>query len=218
MSTVVETLDPDGRRVLDVSALPDSAWDANSPVWWGNLLLIFIESTTMALLFVTYFYLRRNFGSWPPPQSNAFPPVFHPVPDLPIPTIETIMVVLACGLMYVTDQFARKLNRTGTLIGLLIMLAITIAAIVMRFFEFKGVHFRWDDNAYGSIVWWILCVHLTYFLAAAAEFFIMSVWIIRHGIDPKRGMDVTLAGITWYWLAGTLVLVYGVIYFGARIL
>jgi hypothetical protein len=46
---------------LDVSSLPDSALDARSPVWWGNLLLICIETTTMVLLIACYFYIRRNF-------------------------------------------------------------------------------------------------------------------------------------------------------------
>jgi heme/copper-type cytochrome/quinol oxidase subunit 3 len=218
MSRVLETIDPHGRRVLDVSELSESAMDSRSPVWWGNTLLIFIESTTVLLLLVSYFYLRRNFQDWPPPQPNAFPPLFHPVPSLPIPLIETILIVLACLPMYWTDMAARRLDLKKTLLGILLMLVITIIAIVMRFTEFHGSHFRWDDNAYGSLVWTLLGLHLTYLLAAGAEFIIMGVYMLRHGIDPKHALDVTLVGGTWYWLTGTWILVFATIYGGARFL
>ena len=36
-------------RTLDVSHLPNTAWDEASPLWWGNLLLTFIETTTLMI-------------------------------------------------------------------------------------------------------------------------------------------------------------------------
>ena len=68
MSKAIETVDRNGRRVLDVSGLPNTAMDAYAPVWWGNALLMMIESMTVLLLLASYFYLRRNFTQWPPPQ------------------------------------------------------------------------------------------------------------------------------------------------------
>ena len=53
-------------RRIDVSGLPNFGWDERSPVWWGNALLMFIESTTVAILLATYFYLRQNVHEWPP--------------------------------------------------------------------------------------------------------------------------------------------------------
>ena len=35
-------------EVIDVSDLPESAFDWRDPVWWGNTLLICIETSTMA--------------------------------------------------------------------------------------------------------------------------------------------------------------------------
>src|SRR4051812_3017774 len=108
MSGAIETIDVNGRRVLDVSGLPDKAMDSYAPVWWGNALLIMIESTTVLLLLVGYAYLRRNFQEWPPTQPRTIPPLFHPVPDLPIPTIELILIVASCFPMYWTDMAARR--------------------------------------------------------------------------------------------------------------
>jgi len=45
---------------LDVSGLPQSALDRRSLVWWGNTLLLVIETTMFALLVASYFYVIMN--------------------------------------------------------------------------------------------------------------------------------------------------------------
>ena len=219
MAKAVETIDAHGRRVLDVSVLPNSAMDSYAPVWWGNALLIFIESTTVVLLIASYFYLRRNFTEWPPPQTRTVPAIYHPVPDLLIPTIELVLIVLSCIPMYLTDMAARRNEGDRVKLGLMLMVGFGVVLIAMRFFELQSEHlkFRWDDNAYGSIIWTIVATHLTYLLAGTAEFFIMVAWIVRHSFDPKHGLDVTLLGGYWYWTAATWVACYGVVYIAARL-
>ena len=135
MSQPLEITDIDDRRVLDVSKLPNSAMGSRAPVWWGNTLLMFIESTTVMLLLVSYFYLRRNFTQWPPPQPNAFPPLFRPVPDLMIPLIESVLLLLSMLPMYLTNRAARHNSTKGVKRGLVILFAITVVAIALRFLE-----------------------------------------------------------------------------------
>ena len=67
-------------RTLDVSHLPNYAWDERSPLWWGNLLLTLIESTTLLIMFASYFYIRMNYQEWPPPKVDVIPPIHRPVP------------------------------------------------------------------------------------------------------------------------------------------
>ena len=205
-------------RVLDVSGLPDHGHGTRAtPVWWGNTLLIFIETTTMVLLLVAYFYIRRNF------TAVAAGPVQHaaaPVPPAARPAgaddRNWSLIVLSCLPMYWTDMAARTADSRRVVAGLWLMFAVAVAAIVLRFFEFPGLHFRWDDNAYGSITWTILGMHLTYLLAQAAEFFIMALYLMRHPLDPKHGLDVTLAGGYWYWVAATWVAAYATVYLGSE--
>src|SRR5688500_4319330 len=99
------------RPEIDASKLPDSAMDAEAPLWWGNLLLILIETTTMALLIATYFYVRRNFWEWPPPRVDAGPPMRDPVPELGYATVNMILLLVSCVPMYLTDQSARRRER-----------------------------------------------------------------------------------------------------------
>ena len=91
------------------------------------------------------------------------------------------------------------------------------AAIAVRFYEFAGIHFRWDDNAYASLVWSILGLHLTYLGLATLEAAILIVWLLLHGLDEKHAVDVTLTASYWYWMAATGVVLYAVVYWTPRI-
>jgi cytochrome c oxidase subunit III len=204
-------------RKIDASLLTDSVWDARAPLWWGNTLMIFIETVTMVLLFASYFYVRRNFWEWPPPRVDQGPPMLEPVPKLLAGTINVVMIVLSCAVMYWTDQAARKTDRPKVTVGLIIMTLVTLASLVLRGFEFKDLHFRWDDNAYASNVWAILFMHLVYLIGAFGEFVIVLIWcLLRRPFDEKHGLDVTLMGGYWYWLVGIWVPAYFIVYWYPR--
>ena len=203
--------------ILDVSKLPDYAFDSRSPVWWGNLLLIFIESTTILLLLACYFYVWRNESEWPPPLANQ--PAFHqPFPSFKASTANLIVMLGACTIMFVTDKAARRCDRKKTLIGLWVMFAISIVTMVLRYYEFPGLRFHWNDNAYASIIWTTLGLHFTYLLMAFGEFFIMGLWLVLHKLDKHHAHDVTLAGGSWYWIAGMYLVIYLVVYVSPRLL
>ena len=83
--------------------------DARDPVWWGNLLMIFIESTTVLLLLASYFYCWRNEPQWPPPLANQ--PAFHqPLPSFKASTANLIVMLGTCITMYLTDKAARQMR------------------------------------------------------------------------------------------------------------
>jgi heme/copper-type cytochrome/quinol oxidase subunit 3 len=204
--------------MIDVSHLPEHGFDWSSPVWWGNLLLMVIETVTISLLLVSYFYVRRNYNVFPPPKVDVFPPIFKTEPNLFWGTLNLAVMVLACIPMWITDQFARKMQRPWVIGGLLVMIVIALLTCWIRWKEFHSVYFWWNDNAYASVVWMILGTHATYLLAASLEFIVMGAWIVTHDLDDAHALDVTLAGGYWYWLSGIFVIVYAVVYFGPRLM
>jgi hypothetical protein len=46
------------QQVLDVSHLPTSVADDSGVLWWGNALIMVIESTKITICIATYFYMR----------------------------------------------------------------------------------------------------------------------------------------------------------------
>src|SRR3954464_10086893 len=109
------------RPMIDVSTWPDSAFDWRDPVWWGNTLLIIIETVTIALIVASYFYIRRNYNVFPPPKVDVSPPIYDTAPRLMWGTNNIILMVLGCVPIYVTDVFARKLRKSAVVIGLIAM-------------------------------------------------------------------------------------------------
>src|SRR3954453_20044162 len=76
------------QRVLDVSALTEGTADSRALIWWGNLGMLAIEGSMFAMAMATYLYLRSTNLDWPP---NTVPK-----PDLVMPTINTVMLLLSC--------------------------------------------------------------------------------------------------------------------------
>lgn len=205
-----------GQAKLDVSGLPNSAFGSRAPLWWANTLLLLIETTMFAILAATYFYLRQNFHEWPPVQSNTFPPIYHPLSDLWASTAVLVVLAAGCLPMLLAHFAARRLDGMSVRIGLLLAILLGIASIVLRFYEFGTLKFRWDDNAYGSVLWTILGMHLLHLFTVVLELCVLASYTLTHPLDEKHALDVTLSAIYWYWVAVMWAVFYLIVYWSPR--
>src|SRR4051812_11780108 len=200
------------RHVLDVSEMPDGALDHRSPIWWGNLLLLSIETTMFAIAVAAYFYLQMNFPQWPPVQSNTSPPDFHPLPTLGLSIVNLVIILISCVPMVIADLAALKCDRRVVTYGFIACIALGLVAIGLRWFEFYSIRFRWDENAYGSIVWFIVGMHFTHLIAGTCENGIMLAWMLRHGLDEKHARDVRIGALYWYWIAAIWIVLWAIVF------
>jgi heme/copper-type cytochrome/quinol oxidase subunit 3 len=201
-------------RTIDVSKLPPHVEDHTSPIWWGNLLLLFIETTMFALLVGTYFYLRMNFTHWPPVRSDLG--LYRTDPDLGFATTNLLVLIVSCAPMWMVDRACLRMDRRVVQIGMTVMVLIGFVTIALRFFEFSGLKFRWDDNAYAAIVWTTLGMHLLHLITGTSENLVMTLWVWLKGLDLKHARDVRVGAVYWYWIAGIWIPLYAIIYFGPR--
>jgi heme/copper-type cytochrome/quinol oxidase subunit 3 len=205
------------RPTLDVSGLPTHGYDTREPIWWGNLMLLIIETTMFGILVAAYFYISQNFNLWPPPRSES--PILHNSnPSLLIPTINLVLLVLSCAPMYLVDRAARRGERFTTLFGLLVCIALGLASIALRWFEFPAMRFKWYENAYGSAVWFLLGMHFLHLLVLTTETIFLVVWMLFRNFDEKHRVDITILAVYWYWVAGIWIPLYAILYFGPRII
>jgi heme/copper-type cytochrome/quinol oxidase subunit 3 len=206
------------RPAIDVSGLPESPLDHRSTIWWGNLMLLFIETTMFALLIASYFYVRANFQAWPPVQSNWAVARYDTNPSLLWGSLNLGVIVLSFVPILVADRSALRMNTRGAAWGLVLGTVLGLCAIGIRFREFLSLNFRWDDNAYGSMVWTILGLHLTHLIVGSLENLIMISWLAAKGMDAKHARDIRVNAVYWYWIVGFWVLLYAIVYFGPRVL
>jgi cytochrome c oxidase subunit III len=206
------------RPAIDVAALPGSDFDSQAPVWWGNFLFMTIETMTIALLVTSYFYVAQNFEHWPPPSVDRVVPIYEPNPDLLYGSWAAGLLVAATPFMVWADRAARKLHKWPVLVGLAVGTIAGTFALVLRYYEFSAVKFKWDANAYASIVWALLVLHWTYLFLEVAEAGVNIIWVVMHGLDEKHAVDVSLSTAYWYWTVAVAVIVYVVVYWAPRFL
>src|SRR5579883_3292651 len=96
------------RPALDVSKLPSVTFDVRAPIWWGNTLLLLIETTMFGITVSTYFSLRQNFKQWPPPLAGQPFSLRAPLPQLLYGSINMALLLVSLIPMVWFDRAARR--------------------------------------------------------------------------------------------------------------
>jgi cytochrome c oxidase subunit III len=188
------------RAVLDVRTLPRTVFGHRSLMWWGTMGFIIIEGTTLFICAVTYFYLRRNFQTWPPEH------VFRPA--LVIPTVQAILMLLSNIPMRAVDRASSRMDLSGVRRGLVICSVLIVLMTVLRVFEFRALNVRWDTSAYGSAAWATLVAHTTLLGLEMAETIAITVLIFGREVEERDLSGVSDNAAYWYFLTGVWIPLY----------
>ena len=92
-----------------------------------------------------------------------------------------------------------------------------VLPLVLRFYEFRAMHVRWDSNAYGSIVWTLLGLHTTHVLTDLADTVVLALMFTKHGSNPRRFGDVQDNALYWNFVVLTWLPIYGCLYWLPRL-
>ena len=193
----------------DATTLPDQGFRHHAPFWWGNAIVISLEGAGLAVLVFAYFYIWRNFDTWPPTGTK--------VPDLGISTINVVVLVVGILPMWHVAHLALRFERPRLLgLWLLVCVLFGFTAAILRVLEFRGVHTRWNSNAYGTIVWAILLVHFAHIIAATLETLVLGILMLRGPVKDLHFVDITVNAIYWYFVALSWVGLYVIALLGPR--
>jgi cytochrome c oxidase subunit 3 len=196
------------RVVTDLSGLPISGARHSSPSWWGTLAFMLIEGTGFALSIGIYLYFAALASTWPP----ATPP------DLAAGTAVTLVLLTSVVPNALLSRWADAQDLRQVRLGLLVMLGFGLVPLLLRIFEFRSLHVRWDDGAYGSIVCFLLGLHTTHLLTDLVETAVLAVLMFtRHADNPRRFGDVKDEVIYWYFVVATWLPIYACLYWGSRL-
>ncbi|HEX8602033.1 MAG TPA: cytochrome c oxidase subunit 3 [Pseudoduganella sp.] len=199
----------EGGRCLQVGHLPTFAFGPRSPMWWGTMGLIAIESTVFALIIIAYFYLRGLADAWP--LSGSAPP------DLLWGTVNTVILLLSMIPNEMARRAAEQLDLRRVRIGLVWCMVFSVAFLAVRALEFTTLNCQWDDDAYGSVVWMMMGLHTTHLITDMWDSGVLTVLMHTGPIDGKRYVDVSENAGYWYFVVASWLPIYATVYFGARI-
>lgn len=194
---------------LDLSHLPPHGLGTASVSWWGTLAFMLIEGTGFALSIVVYLYLMSVAQRWP---------LDAPPPDLPAGTTLTALLVASLIPNTFLARWARNQDLLKVRIGLIVMSLLGTAPLILRAFEFPAMHIKWDQNAYGSIVWVMLGLHTTHILTDLVETLVLTCLMFsRHGDNARRFGDVSDNTMYWNFVVATWLPMYACLYWVPRL-
>lgn len=195
------------RRTLDVSVLPNYAFGNAGLVWWGTVGFMVIEGSMFVIGLVVYFYLRLQVTDWPPSLPN---------PDLGYGTANLALVLVSIVPAYLTKVAAEKYDLRRVRIWLTTLVLFGIGNVVLRGFEYTALNCRWDDNAYGSIVWVLLSMHTIHIATDVVDSMVLLVLMFMGPITKNRFVDVSENSLYWYFIVAWWIPIYLTIYFMPR--
>jgi len=196
-------------RTLDVSALPTIVYGPRTTLWWGVLGLIAIEGTALAIVGISYLYLRQNFVAWPPEGT--------PLPRLGAATVELIVLLASVLPMAAVDRFARAERHRLVVLGLTMGILFGLASMALRALQFAGaLGCRWDSHAYGSVVWTLLGMHAAHVITSTIENALLVAVLLIGPVERKDFVDAHINAFYWYVIVGLWVPTYVLIYLAPR--
>ena len=195
-------------RSLDVSALPVYSISSDAPLWWGQLLLTFIEGSMFCILIAMYFYYRLRLDMWPPPGTQ--------LPHVLLPSIGVAVLVVSALGSYWASEAAKEDNRRKMIFGLVFNIVLAFAFLAVRILEWRSLNFNWAADIHGSIVWAILALHSLDLVADVAFTIVLLIYVAIGRYGPKQRLGVHVDSVVWYFIVLIWLPLYAVIYWGPR--
>ncbi|HEY2863230.1 MAG TPA: cytochrome c oxidase subunit 3 [Casimicrobiaceae bacterium] len=192
---------------LDVAALPSYGFAHRSLMWWGNAGMMAIEGVAFGFMIIIYFYLRSLAKTWP----DAGQP-----PDLLFGNINLAIIIVSALPNYLAQRAAADRDIRRVRLWLYVNSFFAAALCAIRWFEFTHLNVRWDDGAYGSVVWVLLGVHTFNLVTDFGDTLVLTAVTYAKPFEGKRFVDIAENCGYWYFVVLTWLPIYAVIYFGAR--
>jgi heme/copper-type cytochrome/quinol oxidase subunit 3 len=193
---------------LDVRHLASFGFSHSSLMWWGTAGLMAIESTVFGIAIMMYFYLRSHADAWP---------MSAPAPELSWGTVNTVVLLLSVVPNYLAKVAAERLDRRGVQLWLTICLAFGFVFLIVRGFELGALNVRWDDSAYGSVVWLLMLLHTTHLVTDAWDTTVLDVLFFTGPLEGRRYVDVSENALYWYFVVLSWLPIYAVVYLAPRV-
>jgi cytochrome c oxidase subunit 3 len=193
----------------DVTDLPDHAFSYRSLTWWGVIGFMVIEGTGFGLVIAAYFYLMSLERYWAPRPLDP--------PGLLAGSLFTLIILLSEIPNTLVKRAAHAQDLPAIRRLLPLMVAIGVALLVVRGFEFNALHVLWYSNAYGSIIWALLVLHTTLLGTDLADTAVLAALMrSSHGESPRRFVDTDENALYWRFVWLAWIPIYALIYLVPR--
>jgi cytochrome c oxidase subunit 3 len=169
-------------------------------MYYGMAFLCLAEAAELFGTIVTYFYLRSGTNDWPPGDL--------PMPKLLIPTLGTVLLLLALIPSALDEKTIKKNDQRGTIINLLLEVVLQAGFIALLWYHLHSLTFKWDDNAYASIYWISIILTLIFTGGTVVEGIYLVIQAFRGFFNSERHWALSVDGLSNYVGIAQWILVY----------
>jgi len=195
------------RVIDDLSNVKAYGFGFKSLWGWGLLGFMLVEGMAFVLAGGAYIYLMTQAPRWP---LDSAPPA------LLYGTIFTLIMIASQWPNVRVDKAAHDRDAPGVRRGVVVMTLIGIALMVVRAFELANLNTRWDQDAYGSIVWALMVLHTVHLLADLVDTAVLAVFLHTHPIPPERFSHVEDNASYWLFVVISWLPLYLLVYWAPR--
>jgi cytochrome c oxidase subunit 3 len=193
---------------LDVSGLPTYGFGTRMTMWWGTLAFCVLEGAGFALAAAAYLFLWVNNPDWP---------IETGPPGLLWSTLVLVVMLASLWPNLLATRNARNEDLPRVRRDLVILSAIGVALLVLRWFEFTTLGVAWDRNAYGSLVWVLLGLHTAHLLTDLGDTLVLTALMFTRHAHGKRFSDVEDNAFYWNFVVLAWVFLYALLYWVPRL-
>jgi heme/copper-type cytochrome/quinol oxidase subunit 3 len=172
--------------------------------WWGMMTTIATEGMIFVGLLASYGFLRASARVWPPPGI--------PLPELPKTAIFSALLIGSSLPMWWAEHGIKHGRQAQLRIGLAVAWLMAAAFAANSVKDFIDLHYGWRDNAYGSIFYVTVGLHLAHvFVALLLSLGVQAkAWGNRY--DDRRHMTVDVVSLYWHFVDVVWVFVFGALF------
>jgi len=118
---------------------------------------------------------------------------------------------------YLVQRAAHRLDLPALRRWMVVLTILGIVFVALRWQEFLALNVRWDANAYASVAWMTLGFHGTVLALQAIETAIFTIFLLGSGVNEKHFSDASDSALYWYFMTGSWIILYVVIFLGPRL-
>lgn len=207
------------RAILDVADWSRFVTKKQHPLWWGIVNLVVIEITVVATFLASYFFLgiaqgsaprfEHLRGAWPPPGVGPLPLLY--------PSIDVGLLLVCAATMYYAGVAMRRNEQRRVVAMFALCTGTGLVVLWLRRLQFDELGFRWDEHAYGSMVWTLTGFHFLHVTSAIVGTAAIGLLAAKGYFGEKRQLAIDVDTLYWYFVSFIWIPIYLVLYWGPRV-
>lgn len=179
---------------------PSTALGIQATGYLAMVIFILSEATLFGALLSAYFFLESGTKHWPPNGISK--------PELVLPIIATIILILSSGPVWWADRAIAK-GRAGQLrVGFAITFVMGLVFLALQAYEYTDLGFTASTNAYGSLFILITGVHFLHVVVGLLMNIFIQVRAWLGHFTAERRLVVQNAAIYWHFVDVAWIVIF----------